>query len=430
MKSIITITALLLLLSFQTFSQDKNHKRELLEKINIEKLMEMHKSNVDALEGLNDNKYWLLNPKNRRWEQVLRNQQEGFYIEDEFNIKESRTIIKKTLLGDGFLLIEYIIQEWDGTAWLNATKSSNTYDGNNNLTEVLFQSWDGSAWVNASKTSNTYDGNNNLTEVLIQSWDGSAWVNATKISNTYDGNNNLTEVLFQSWDGSAWVNSFKTSNTYDGNNNLTEVLSQIWDGSAWVNFSKSFYTYDGNNNLTEVLSQSWDGSAWVNSLKTSNTYDGNNNLTEVLLQSWSGSAWVNSSKTFNTYDGNNNLTEVLSQIWDGSVWVNLSKTIYFYIPTGIGQFGGEVNTYSLSSNYPNPFNPTTIIEYSLPQYGFVTLTVYDMLGREIATLVNEEKSAGNYKFEYNAGDLASGIYYYHLNVGNEFVETRKMVLLR
>jgi hypothetical protein len=90
----------------------------------------------------------------------------------------------------------------------------------------------------------------------------------------------------------------------------------------------------------------------------------------------------------------------------------------------------QIHNYSLSNNYPNPFNPSTIIEYNLPQYGFVTLTVYDMLGREIATLVNEEKSAGNHKFEFNAGDLASGIYYYHLNVGYEFVETKKMVLMK
>ncbi len=98
--------------------------------------------------------------------------------------------------------------------------------------------------------------------------------------------------------------------------------------------------------------------------------------------------------------------------------------------TAVNEDGIHIHNYSLSNNYPNPFNPSTIIEYSLPQYGFVTLIVYDMLGREIATLVNEEKPAGNYKFEFEASNLASGVYYYHIKVGNEFVETRKMVLLR
>jgi len=98
--------------------------------------------------------------------------------------------------------------------------------------------------------------------------------------------------------------------------------------------------------------------------------------------------------------------------------------------TAVNEDEIHIHNYSLSNNYPNPFNPSTIIEYSLPQFGFVTLTVYDMLGREIATLVNEEKPAGNYKFEFNAGDLASGIYYYQIKIGNEFAETKKMVLLR
>jgi len=93
---------------------------------------------------------------------------------------------------------------------------------------------------------------------------------------------------------------------------------------------------------------------------------------------------------------------------------------------------GNINPkdFSLSQNYPNPFNPSTIIEYSLPEYGIITLTFYDMLGREIATLVNEEKAAGNYSFKFDADDSASGVYYYRIAIGNEFSETKKMVLLK
>ena len=429
MKPIITVTALLLLFSFQTFSQDKSNKRELLERFTIEILKEIHKSNVDALEGLNDNKYWLLNSKNTLLEQVLRNQQGGFYIEEGFNIKDSRTAIKKTLLNNGFLLLEFIVQEWDGSAWVNSGKTSYTYDGNNNLIDILSQIWDGSAWVNSFKSSFTYDGNNLLTEVLFQIWDGTAWMNSAKSFYTYDGNNVLTEVLSQSWDGSAWVNFLKFSYTYDGNNNPTEFLFQTWDGTAWMNASKSSNTYDGNNNLTESVGQFWDGSAWVNSFKSSYTYDGNNNLSEILTQFWDGSAWVNSEKSSGTYDGNNNLTEVLFQSWDGSAWVNASKWIYLYTPTGIGQLEGEVNTYSLSNNYPNPFNPGTKIVFQIPEGEFVTLKVYDILGNEIVSLLNEEKGAGKYEVEFNAANLPSGIYFYKLQAG-DFVETKKMVLMK
>ena len=86
-------------------------------------------------------------------------------------------------------------------------------------------------------------------------------------------------------------------------------------------------------------------------------------------------------------------------------------------------------TYNLEQNYPNPFNPITIIKYHLAKPGFVTLSIYNMLGVEIAKLVTEEKSAGSYEVEYDAAHLPSGIYFYSLQAGS-FAETRKMVLIK
>jgi photosystem II stability/assembly factor-like uncharacterized protein len=88
-----------------------------------------------------------------------------------------------------------------------------------------------------------------------------------------------------------------------------------------------------------------------------------------------------------------------------------------------------VNEFSLSQNYPNPFNPTTSLQYTIGSRQFVTLKVYDLLGREIATLVNEEKPAGEYEVEFDGSALTSGIYFYQLKAG-EFTETRKMILLK
>ena len=85
--------------------------------------------------------------------------------------------------------------------------------------------------------------------------------------------------------------------------------------------------------------------------------------------------------------------------------------------------------FSLSQNFPNPFNSSTIIEYSVNSTSFVSVKVYDVLGREIAALVNEEKLEGNYKVSFDASKLSSGIYFYRLQSG-EFIETRKMVLAK
>ena len=85
--------------------------------------------------------------------------------------------------------------------------------------------------------------------------------------------------------------------------------------------------------------------------------------------------------------------------------------------------------YILYQSYPNPFNPSTTIKYSIPNSDEVGIKVYDILGREVATLVNEYKNAGTYTVEFNAAGFASGIYFYQLNSGN-FVETKKMILLK
>jgi hypothetical protein len=91
--------------------------------------------------------------------------------------------------------------------------------------------------------------------------------------------------------------------------------------------------------------------------------------------------------------------------------------------------GTEVYDYSLAQNYPNPFNPSTKISYSIKEDGFVTLKVYDILGVEIATLVNEQKTAGSYEADFNAASLPSGMYIYKLHAGS-FTDVKKMLLTK
>lgn len=87
------------------------------------------------------------------------------------------------------------------------------------------------------------------------------------------------------------------------------------------------------------------------------------------------------------------------------------------------------NNYELKQNYPNPFNPSTTISYSIPNDGQVTLSIYDVLGNEVAFLVNENKTAGNYSYNFDASQLTSGIYFYTIKSG-QFIETKKMLLIK
>ncbi|MHA2030608.1 MAG: T9SS type A sorting domain-containing protein, partial [Candidatus Kariarchaeaceae archaeon] len=87
------------------------------------------------------------------------------------------------------------------------------------------------------------------------------------------------------------------------------------------------------------------------------------------------------------------------------------------------------NDLHLAQNYPNPFNPSTLITYHIPESGFVTLVVYDVIGKEVANLVSENKGKGGYSVTFDASDLPSGIYVYQLKV-NSFIETKKMILMK
>ena len=108
---------------------------------------------------------------------------------------------------------------------------------------------------------------------------------------------------------------------------------------------------------------------------------------------------------------------ILYNLGGGTVGINERETEE--IPT----------TFSLSQNYPNPFNPSTTIKFSIPNGGLVTLAVYNILGEQIKTLINQEMPAGNHSVLFSANSLASGIYFYSLRAGS-FVETKKMILLK
>jgi len=101
--------------------------------------------------------------------------------------------------------------------------------------------------------------------------------------------------------------------------------------------------------------------------------------------------------------------------------------------TGVSGNGITVNTipedYSLQQNFPNPFNPSTVISYQLPKGGYVNLKVYNELGKEVSSLVNENQNAGRYEVKFDASNLSSGIYYYSISAGN-FTETKKMMLVK
>ncbi|MBK7632005.1 MAG: T9SS type A sorting domain-containing protein [Ignavibacteriales bacterium] len=107
----------------------------------------------------------------------------------------------------------------------------------------------------------------------------------------------------------------------------------------------------------------------------------------------------------------------------------LSKLGFTRFPTSVESKKQIPMEFILYQNYPNPFNPGTKIQYAISSTQFVQLKIYDFLGREVTTLVSEEKVAGSYEINFDASQLTSGIYFYRLQAG-DFIQTKKMILIK
>jgi len=124
------------------------------------------------------------------------------------------------------------------------------------------------------------------------------------------------------------------------------------------------------------------------------------------------------------------LTKILLSATLKTTFGNMTEFEMTDVITGIDEYVTSLPAeYKLEQNYPNPFNPSTIIRFNIPENGLVSLKIYNVLGQEVASLVNEEMSSGSYNVSFNASNLSSGIYFYTLNSKN-YTSTKKMVLMK
>ena len=129
------------------------------------------------------------------------------------------------------------------------------------------------------------------------------------------------------------------------------------------------------------------------------------------------------------------LFQCLQQSWDGAQWENNSQYIYTWETLlSINNKNISAEVFTLHQNYPNPFNPTTILRYDLPKDALVNITIYDMMGRVVKTMVNTQQNAGFKSIRWNATNdkgspVSAGLYLYMIQAG-DFRQTKKMVLLK
>lgn len=216
-------------------------------------------------------------------------------------------------------------------------------------------------------------------------------------------------------------------------------LNQGYDGHMWFTFTTSSSTTDTcyatwTPNLPEAgyyevsayipYSQAEDVKYKIHTLDGVDTVSINQ---KSYTDSWASLGRYNFDKGSSGYVRLGDASSIKGEavIFDAMKWTYVSSV------TGIASEKNDTSpiNYQLSQNYPNPFNPTTVIKYSVLNSQFVTIKVFDIIGRMVALLVNEQKSKGTYSVNFNATNLAAGIYFYQLRAGN-FVQTKKMILIK
>ena len=279
------------------------------------------------------------------------------------------------------------------------------------------------------------------------STDGGATVHTT-YSNTYPRNMGAVvgddSLLFATIGSSSYEISTDTGSTWTPVTTSPYLMGQ----GQPVSIGKNFFMDAIAGSYYGVMKSNDGGTTWDS---TDNNLLPLSGLAQVLVSGntlvafWGnllyisqdlGQTWTTSSVQLTDYG-------VTPSIADGYKGVAvLNNTLFVATQTGIWQIPisnfvtdvkeskvSLISNYKLNQNFPNPFNPSTTISYQIPNDSYVTLKVYDILGREVASLVNRKQEAGNYSVNFDASRLSSGVYLYQLSAGS-FISTKKLLLLK
>ena len=300
--------------------------------------------------------------------------------------------------------------------------------------DLLVEKWDSTNWVPSARIIYTYDNNGNAISSLRESYSSGTWNPAGQQFFQYDSNNYLIEHIGQYYSNGMFVNSDRYQYTYDQLGNKDITTTAYWENDAWAYYYQDDEDYDAEGNIIMSINSRFLDGNWVEITRYDHIYQ-NGIYAGYNSQKMIEGQWQDFQRLVNTIDQNDNITENLYQDFTEGAWVNSYRFAYIFSEiTSIKKENEQVpSDFVLSQNYPNPFNPSTTIKFSIPQSGFVSLKIYDLLGNEIAALVNEELSPGSYSATFDASlanqNLASGIYFYRLE-SNQFSQTKKLMLIK
>lgn len=304
-----------------------------------------------------------------------------------------------------------------------------TYNGPGNADDLAYS-------VFADNSGNVY-----VTGLSVGSGTGSDYT-------TIKYNSSGVQQWIQRYNSASNINDIATFLKVDGSGNVF-VTGQCEVNSTDRDFTTIMYNSAGVQQWLQTYNGPKDPGDWgwrptlaidnLSSVYVSAYSRGSGAAIDIAIIKYNSAGvqqWVQ------TYNGPGNSGDGASSVQidgSGNIYVtgtsisstdNDFVTIKYSQQIGVQKISTEIpNSFSLSQNYPNPFNPETIINFQLPMSNYVKLNIYDALGREVATLVNEKLSPGTYEVDWNASDYPSGVYFYSIST-SLFKETKRMVLIK
>ncbi|MFH0734705.1 MAG: T9SS type A sorting domain-containing protein [bacterium] len=294
------------------------------------------------------------------------------------------------------------------------------YDSQNRVTKLIIKGYLYGSWSDNFECFYFYDTQNNLIEKFVMLWNLDMWNNNSKSIYTYNLQNKMITCTELRGEDTNWVNITSKEYAYNSNGGLIQEIYKIWGDTNWVNKTITTYALNSADNILEKLIQVYSNGSLNNSTLAVSDYDIKGNCILSNNFKWVNQTWVPSSNYLCITYNNNTVSE--------TYWGQIVEVQYTSI-TGVDDKINTPNSYTLSQNYPNPFNPSTTIKYSIPNSNMVSLKIFDVLGKEVTTLVNQQQNSGIHEVTFNAANLSSGTYFYQLKCG-EFIETKKLLLLK
>ncbi|MCF8356742.1 MAG: T9SS type A sorting domain-containing protein [Melioribacteraceae bacterium] len=350
---------------------------------------------------------------------------------------------------------EILMQHTIGNSWVNSNKIIFEYDEEDKLLSETEYYWNNRTWECFSLKTYFYNSDDNVYQTVLQYYSGNEWTNNFRSSFEYDSELNLSSKLDQYWDSEAWINEHRLEYFYY-RGKRDSILFLKWNIKEWENGFKSVFYYNDVMKIDSIVAESWIGFDWVKRIKRNYVYDSSFTQTKVIDQDWIDGMWKNTFRYIYKFNELNYIVSVNCQAWTGSDWGDqdcmlmvenpdgfkiglITNNVSLYYTTTLTEINSSLesipNRFRLYQNYPNPFNPTTKIKFTIPvvettrRVVSTKLIVYDALGREVKTLINEPLAPGAYELKFDGSDLPSGIYFYSLTSGIH-TQTRKMILLR